>query len=95
MSCGKPHETPCAEVLDHLYEYLDHELPEQNAYAKIRQHLEECAPCLHEYGIEEAVKTLVRRSCSELAPDALRAKVMLKIAEVRVEEVRVDSVQPD
>jgi mycothiol system anti-sigma-R factor len=89
VSCGKHHETPCAEVLDHLYEYLDHELPDGDG-SRIRQHLEECGPCLHEYGIEEAVKALVRRSCSELAPDALRAKVMIKIQEVRVESSASD-----
>jgi len=26
MSCGNPHETPCTEVLDQLYAYLDGEL---------------------------------------------------------------------
>ena len=84
MSCGKPHATPCAEVLDHLYEFLDSELPDSSC-AQIRQHLDECAPCLREHGIEEAVKSLVKRSCSEPAPDALRAKVLVKIQQVRVE----------
>ena len=26
MSCGNPHETPCTEVLDRVYRYLDGEL---------------------------------------------------------------------
>ena len=26
VSCGNPHETPCAEVLDRVYEYLDGEM---------------------------------------------------------------------
>jgi hypothetical protein len=26
MSCGNPHETPCAEVLDRVFEYIDGEL---------------------------------------------------------------------
>jgi hypothetical protein len=26
MSCGNPHETPCIEVLDRVYGYLDGEL---------------------------------------------------------------------
>ena len=25
MSCGKPHETPCSEVLERVYSYLDGE----------------------------------------------------------------------
>ena len=26
MSCGKPHETPCSEVLERVYWYLDGEV---------------------------------------------------------------------
>jgi len=84
VSCGKPHETPCAEVIDHLYEYLDHELPTGDL-AKIRQHLDECGPCLREYGLEEVVKSLVKRSCQEAAPLQLRQRVLLSIQRVRVE----------
>ncbi len=64
MSCGKPHETPCTEVLDRVYGYLDGELADMDC-AKIRQHLDECGPCLREYGLEEAVKRLVHKHCSE------------------------------
>ena len=34
MSCGKPHETPCTEVLDRVYGYLDGELGDMDC-AKI------------------------------------------------------------
>ena len=64
MSYGNPHETPCAEVLDRVYGYLDGELDDLDC-AKIRQHLDECGPCLREYGLEEAVKRLVRRPTRE------------------------------
>jgi mycothiol system anti-sigma-R factor len=84
MSCGKPHETPCTEVLDRLYAYLDEELPAP-AYAKIRQHLDECGPCLREYGLEEVVKQLVHRCCADPAPPELRVKVMVRIQQVRIE----------
>jgi mycothiol system anti-sigma-R factor len=84
MSCGKPHETPCNEVLARLYAYLDEELPTP-AYAKIRQHLDECGPCLREYGLEEVVKQLVHRCCSDPAPPELRVKVMVRIQQVRIE----------
>jgi len=43
MSCGKPHETPCTEVLAELYSYLDQEL-DPPGRAKIAQHLDECGP---------------------------------------------------
>ena len=85
MSCGKPHETPCSEVLARLYQFIDNELEEADC-AKLRQHLEECRRCLEEYGLDEAVKSVVRRACGwEITPSDLRAKVMMRIARVRVE----------
>ena len=29
MSCGKPHEVPCSEVLARVYSYLDGEIEDQ------------------------------------------------------------------
>ncbi|RJK98114.1 mycothiol system anti-sigma-R factor [Vallicoccus soli] len=84
MSCGKPHATPCAEVMDHLYELIDNELPPRDV-GRLKEHLDECGPCLKEYGLEEAVKALVKRSCREPAPEELRARVLVRIQEVRVE----------
>ena len=94
MSCGKPHETPCTVVLAELYSYLDQEL-DPPGRAKIRQHLDECGPCLREYGLEEVVKQLVYRCCrDDKAPTGLRVKVMARIQEIRIElevtEVRAE-----
>jgi mycothiol system anti-sigma-R factor len=83
MSCGKPHETPCTEVLERVYGYLDGEIGDVDC-AKIRQHLDECGPCLREYGLEEAVKRLVAKHCGcDPAPADLRAKILVRIREVR------------
>jgi mycothiol system anti-sigma-R factor len=85
MSCGKPHDVPCSEVLARVYTYLDGEI-EETGYAEIREHLDECGPCLREYGLEEAVKRLVHKCCgAETAPTDLRAKVLSRIQAVRVE----------
>jgi mycothiol system anti-sigma-R factor len=94
MSCGKPHDTPCSEVLARLESYLDREIEEQG-FAQIRQHLDECGPCLREYGLEDVVKRLVHKCCgSETAPSELRVKVLGRIQAVRAEleiaEYRVD-----
>jgi mycothiol system anti-sigma-R factor len=94
MSCGKPHEVPCSEVLARVYSYLDGEI-EDKSFAQIREHLDECGPCLREYGLEEAVKRLVQKCCgSESAPSGLRSKVLVRIrtirAELEVSEFRVD-----
>ena len=85
MSCGDPHEVDCRDVLEQVYLYLDGEIADDDC-AKIRQHLDECAPCLREFGLEQEVKALVARSCGcDVAPEALRNKVMLRIQSIRVE----------
>ncbi|HEY1627163.1 MAG TPA: mycothiol system anti-sigma-R factor [Streptosporangiaceae bacterium] len=83
MSCGKPHDTPCTEVLDRVYGYLDGEIGAMDC-AKIKEHLDECGPCLREYGLEEAVKRLVAKHCGcDPVPSALRDKVLVRIREVQ------------
>lgn len=86
MSCGNPHETPCSEVLGKVYDYLDGELNGSVGYAEIPQHLHECGPCLREYGLEEVVKKLVHKHCGhDLVPSDLRARVLVRIQQVRTE----------
>jgi mycothiol system anti-sigma-R factor len=94
MSCGKPHDVPCSEVLARVYVYLDGEIDDADC-AKVHQHLDECGPCLREYGLEEAVKRLVHKHCGcEPVPGELREKVLGRIRRVRAEieltEFRVD-----
>lgn len=85
MSCGRPHGVPCTEVLAMVYSYIDGEL-EHTGAEQIRQHLDECGPCLREYGLEEMVKKLVHKCCgNEAVPGELRDKVLARIASVRSE----------
>jgi mycothiol system anti-sigma-R factor len=85
VSCGKPHATPCEEVIRKVYEYLDGELVPRDL-AKIAQHLDECGPCLREYGVEEEVKALVRRACGrDPAPQDLRHRVLVRMRQVSLE----------
>lgn len=84
MSCGNPHETDCSEVLALVYGFLDGECDEKDR-ARIAQHLEECAPCLRQYGLERAVRTLLHRSCTcDHAPDRLRVDIVTRIRTVSV-----------
>ncbi len=90
MSCGDPHETPCSEVLEQVYLYLDGE-DDEHTHQHVRIHLDECAPCLRQYGLEQAVKALVARSCgSDPAPADLKDRVLLRIQQVRVEIEHVE-----
>jgi mycothiol system anti-sigma-R factor len=85
MSCGKPHAVDCAQILNRVYEYLDNELQELDCET-VREHLDECGPCLAKYGLERAVMKLVHRSCGcDDVPADLRSKVLLRIRQVQVD----------
>jgi mycothiol system anti-sigma-R factor len=73
-----------------VYLYLDGEQDAQH-HDKIRIHLDECAPCLRQYGLEQAVKSLVARCCgSDAAPIDLRDRVLVRIQQVRLEIEQVE-----
>jgi mycothiol system anti-sigma-R factor len=94
MSCGDPHETDCREVLEEVYFYLDLEASDERRDL-IRRHLDECSPCLREYGIEQEVKLLVARCCGgETAPLELRQRLRVRLAEL-VFEVETREYLPE
>lgn len=83
-------EMNCDEVLDQVYEYLDGEL-DRDRIAEVRRHLEECGPCLQQFGLEQAVRELVARSCAcSRAPDGLRDRILSRITEIRISAASVD-----
>lgn len=86
MSCGKPHETDCAAVLAEVWLLLDDECSIDRR-RKLEQHLDECGPCLEQYGLEEHLKELLARKCGgEHAPDTLKQKLRASIRQVVVEQ---------
>ncbi|WP_412540352.1 mycothiol system anti-sigma-R factor [Longispora sp. K20-0274] len=75
----------CREVLAEVYLYLDLECDEGRR-GLIQTHLDECSPCLREFGIEQEVKALVARCCGgESAPTELRDRLRLRIEEIAAE----------
>ena len=85
MSCGKPHEIECDQILDEVYLYLDLECTDERR-AAIQHHLDECTSCLREYGIEQEVRAIVARCCGgDRAPQALRERLRVKLAALRVD----------
>jgi mycothiol system anti-sigma-R factor len=88
VSCGNPHETPCSEVIERMFSYIDGELGEREVH-QIKVHLTECAPCMSEHDVDAMVKKLVQRSGGgEVAPDDLRERIMVSITQVR--SVRIE-----
>lgn len=82
MSCGKPHDVNCQEILERVYVFIDNELEDADCQ-RIQAHLAECAPCLHEVDHERMVKALIARSCAERAPMQLRERVLVSIREAQ------------
>ena len=85
MSCGKPHETDCSEVLAEVWLFLDHECDGTRRH-RLEQHLDECSPCLERYGLDEHLKALLASKCGgEHAPDALKERLRAKIRKTVLE----------
>src|SRR5699024_5983827 len=77
----------CEEALEHLQEYIDCEMSEVDT-VRLRQHISGCATCQSEVGVEQRLRTLLRRSCVEQAPVHLRERVLTQITVIRASIVR-------
>jgi mycothiol system anti-sigma-R factor len=94
MSCGNHHDTDCSEVLAEVWLFLDNECDDSRRSA-LAQHLDECSPCLAQYGLEEKVKALLASKCGgEHAPDGLKSRLRekLRFAVLQESSVTVESV---
>ena len=79
-----PSAADCADFLDQIVYFIDNELDAADCQV-VRAHLDTCNPCLEKYDLQRTVKSIVARSCTEAAPDELRAKVLFRIREVQVQ----------
>ena len=76
----------CDDVLSHVFEFLDHETDDARRDV-IAEHLEDCSPCLRQFGIEQEFKSLVRRRCGgDTPPPGLRDRIKLQLTTVSFEE---------
>ena len=76
----------CDDVLSHVFEFLDHETDDARR-AVIAEHLEDCSPCLRQFGIEQEFKALVRRRCGgDPPPVGLRDRIKMQLTSVSFEE---------
>jgi mycothiol system anti-sigma-R factor len=100
MSCGNPHELACAEALVRLHEYLDNEADALHGVTlgEIQHHLEECPPCMRQFGLEQMVRALVQRSCGChgtgctcgcMPSDDLRTRIVSELTTLAVNGVQV------
>jgi mycothiol system anti-sigma-R factor len=94
----------CDDVLSHVFEFLDRETDDARR-AVIAEHLEDCSPCLRQFGIEQEFKALVRRRCGgDPTPSGLRERIKMQLTtvsfeedgtQVSVERISVESMSTD
>ncbi len=86
MSGDDPHDTDCREVLAQLWLFLDNECDHERRDL-LRRHLEDCGPCLEEFGLEGHLKALLARKCGgDHAPDALKQRLRQSIREIMMRQ---------
>ena len=87
MSSGKPHGTPCVEVLNSFVLLIDGEIQETSTVHNIEVHLEECSPCKeemdHERRMHEMLHEMLSRSCCEKAPQELHDQLAVQLLAMR------------
>jgi mycothiol system anti-sigma-R factor len=64
----------CGEAIEKLYTFLDGELTDQRR-VEIRQHLDDCSPCLSAFDFEAELRVMISVRCRDEVPDALRQRV--------------------
>lgn len=80
----------CDDVLRDVYLYLDDETDE-SVKNRIREHLDGCAPCLKQFGLEQDVRSLIARCCGgDQAPQTLKERISARITEITIESAHVE-----
>jgi mycothiol system anti-sigma-R factor len=75
-------------VLAEVWLFLDHEC--DSARRKLLEmHLDECEPCLVEYGLDEKLKKLLATKCAEAAPPGLKDRLRASIRRTVLEQAEV------
>ncbi len=69
----------CADArIERLYEYLDGALSHEDL-TEIKDHLAGCPECAEEHDLERVIRSVVKRSCTEVAPSTLKANILGRI----------------
>ncbi|MFC9352243.1 mycothiol system anti-sigma-R factor [Arthrobacter sp. NPDC057013] len=68
--------------MQRIYEYLDGALT-RGDLAEIKQHLDECPECAEQYDFECVIRKVVKRSCTEAAPENLKNAILERIHTIR------------
>lgn len=64
----------CNETLQELYQFLDGALTDEDR-DNIRQHLDDCSPCLEAFDFEAELRLVIRNRCVDEVPESLRERI--------------------
>ncbi|WP_300343986.1 mycothiol system anti-sigma-R factor [Nesterenkonia sp.] len=73
-----------AERLERIYEYLDGALSRADLQ-EVQAHLNDCPECASDYDLECVIRTVVRRSCVEQAPETLKVTIIERISQIKTD----------
>ncbi len=77
-------ECGCDDLVSHLHQLLDAEL-EESECRRLQRHVDSCPACHEAADAEAHLRSLIRRSCAERAPDRLRIRVLAQITVLRTQ----------
>lgn len=72
----------CIKALANVHAFLHDELAELDA-DEIRHHLHACERCMENFDIEHTITAMLKRSCTNQAPEYLRVRITKRIASTK------------
>ncbi|RJN33061.1 mycothiol system anti-sigma-R factor [Nesterenkonia natronophila] len=72
------------ERLERIYEYLDGALSRDDIN-DVQNHLSDCPECASDYDLECLIRSVVKRSCTEQAPETLKLTIIQRISQIKIE----------
>jgi mycothiol system anti-sigma-R factor len=77
-------KSECVQALHELYFYIDGELTEERRLT-IRQHLDDCPPCIEAYDFEAELRQVISVRCRDSVPDSLRQRIAQALGSERAD----------
>lgn len=79
----------CEDFVARLFQLFDAEL-EEGEITRLHHHIETCPQCHEVADAEQHIRRLIRRSCSERAPESLRTRVITQITVLRTQRFAIE-----
>jgi anti-sigma factor (TIGR02949 family) len=68
-------DSDCLEAFEHLYDYLNDEIKDEESLAKIEHHLGHCKSCYSRAQMEREINKRIKQSNKDKTPDSLQDRL--------------------